>query len=109
MRRCTHLKKQIVRGGAKNIISCILGFCVFFYNLKATTIKTFIMVQELEFTVGDYLLSKRFGWQYKIISIRYGVAVIQDIVRENVRMKFSLSALHARVKNDSFVHSPLPF
>ena len=98
-----------MRGGAKNIISCILGFCVFFYNLKATTIKTFIMVQELNFSVGDYLLSKRFGWQYKIISIRYGCAVIQDVVRENVRMKFSLSALHTRVENDSFVHSPLPF
>ena len=67
------------------------------------------MVEELEFTVGDYLLSKRFGWQYKIISIRYGVAVVQDIVREDVRLKFSLSALRTRVKNDSFVHSPLPF
>ena len=98
-----------MRGGAKNLISCILGFCVFFYNLKATTIKPFIMEQDLEFSVGDYLLSKRFGWQYKIISIRYGVAVIQDIVRENVRMKFSLSALCSRVKNDSFAHSPLPF
>ena len=67
------------------------------------------MVEELEFTVGDYLLSKRVGWQYKIISIRYGVAVVQDIVREDVRLKFSLSALRTRVKNDSFVHSPLPF
>ena len=67
------------------------------------------MEQDLNFSVGDYLLSKRFGWQYKIISIRYGVAVIQDIVRENVRMKFSLSALCTRVKNDSFAHSPLPF
>jgi len=67
------------------------------------------MEQELNFSVGDYLLSKRFGWQYKIISIRYGVAVIQDIVRENVRMKFSLTALCTRVKNDSFAHSPLPF
>ena len=67
------------------------------------------MLEELEFTVGDYLLSKRFGWQYKIISIRYGVAVVQDIVREDVRLKFSLSALRTRVKNNSFVHSPLPF
>ena len=97
-----------MRGGAKNIISCILGFCVFFYNLKATTIKN-LYIMEQDFSVGDYLLSKRFGWQYKIISIRYGVAVIQDIVRENVRLKFSLSALHTRVKDDSFVHSPLPF
>ena len=67
------------------------------------------IMKEFKFAPGDYLLSKRFGWQYKIISIRYGVAVIQDIVRENVRMKFSLSALCTRVKNDSFAHSPLPF
>ena len=102
-------KKTNSERGCKEHHIMYTWFLCFFYNLKATTIKTFIMVQELEFSVGDYLLSKRFGWQYKIISIRYGVAVIQDIVRENVRMKFSLSALRNRVKNDSFVHSPLPF
>jgi len=58
--------------------------------------------------IGDYLLSKRFGWQYKIVSIRSGAAIIQDITRENVRLKFSLSALRARIKNGSFWHSPHP-
>lgn len=67
------------------------------------------MKQEFDISVGDYLLSKRFGWQYKVVSIRNGVAVIQDIVRENVRMRFTIRALRNRIKIDSFVHSPLPF
>ena len=48
------------------------------------------IMKEFKFAPGDYLLSKRFGWQYKIISIRNGVAVLQDIVRENVRVRFTL-------------------
>ena len=66
-------------------------------------------MKEFKFAPGDYLLSKRFGWQYKIISIRNGVAVLQDIVRENVRVRFTLLALHNRIEIDSFAHSPHPF
>lgn len=66
-------------------------------------------MKEFKFAPGDYLLSKRFGWQYKIISIRNGVAVLQDIVRENVRVRFTLLALRNRIEIDSFVHSPHPF
>ena len=67
------------------------------------------IMKEFNFAPGDYLLSKRFGWQYKIISIRNGVAVLQDIVRENVRVRFTLLALRNRIEIDSFVHSPHPF
>ena len=67
------------------------------------------IMKELKFAPGDYLLSKRFGWQYKIISIRNGVAVLQDIVRENVRVRFTLRTLHNRIEIDSFAHSPHPF
>lgn len=70
--------------------------------------KTSVM-KEFKFAPGDYLLSKKFGWQYKIISIRNGVAVLQDIVRENVRVRFTLLALRNRIEIDSFVHSPHPF
>ena len=66
-------------------------------------------MKEFKFAPGDYLLSKRFGWQYKIISIRNGVAVLQDIVRENVRVRFTLRTLHNRIEIDSFAHSPHPF
>jgi len=59
--------------------------------------------------VGDYLYSARFGWQYKIVSIRNGVAVVQDIIRENVRVRFTLLALRKRIEIKSFIHSPLPF
>jgi len=62
-----------------------------------------------KFKIGDYLLHKRFGWQYKIVSIRNGVAVIQDIVRDNVRLRFTLSALQNRVNVESYLHSPHPF
>lgn len=61
-----------------------------------------------KFKIGDYLLSKRFGWQYKIISITNGAVVIQDIVRENVRLRFSMSALENRINIGSFWHSPHP-
>jgi len=67
------------------------------------------IMKEFKFAPGDYLLSKRFGWQYKIISIRNGVAVLQDIVRENVRVRFTLRTLHNRIEIDSFAHSPHPF
>lgn len=62
-----------------------------------------------KFKIGDYLLHKRFGWQYKIVSIRNGVAVIQDIVRDNVRIRFTLGALSKRVELESYLHSPYPF
>lgn len=58
--------------------------------------------------VGDYLYSARFGWQYKIVSIRNGVAVVQDIIRKNVRVRFTLLALRKRIEIKSFIHSPLP-
>ena len=66
-------------------------------------------MKEFKFAPGDYLLSKRFGWQYKDISIRNGVAVLQDIVREKVRVRFTLRTLHNRIEIDSFAHSPHPF
>lgn len=78
------------------------------YTLIGQQQKQLIM-KEIHFFVGDYLYSKRFGWQYRIISIRNGAAIIQDIVRENVRLKFTLSALRNRVRIDSFAHSPHPF
>ena len=84
----------------------LFGFDFFVYlecNNKISIMK------EFKFAPGDYLLSKRFGWQYKIISIRNGVAVLQDIVRENVRVRFTLLALRNRIEIDSFAHSPHPF
>ena len=68
-----------------------------------------MIMKKMNLAIGDYLLSKRFGWQYKIISIRNGVAVLQDIVRENVRVRFTLLALRNRIEIDSFAHSPHPF
>ena len=79
-------------------------FCIFRVQQQKISI-----MKEFNFAPGDYLLSKRFGWQYKIISIRNGVAVLQDIVRENVRVRFTLLALRNRIEIDSFVHSPHPF
>jgi len=80
-------------------------FKIFLYISKTTT-KRLIMEK---FVVGDYLYSTRFGWQYKIVSLRNGVAVLQDLVRENVRVRFTILALHNRIKFNSFVHSPHPF
>jgi hypothetical protein len=34
---------------------------------------------------------------------------LQDIVRENVRMRFTVRALRNRIEIDSFAHSPHPF
>ena len=62
-----------------------------------------------EIVVGDYLYAPRFGWQYKIVSIRNGVAVVQDIIRENVRVRFTLLALKKRIEIKTFIHSSLPF
>ena len=80
-------------------------FKIFLYISKTTT-KRLIMEK---FVVGDYLYSPRFGWQYKIVSLRNGVAVLQDLVRENVRVRFTILALQNRIKFNSFVHSPHPF
>lgn len=59
--------------------------------------------------VGDYLLNKRFGWQYQVYAIKDGVIFIKDITRENLRLNFNRSALVQRIKNGIYLHSPHPF
>lgn len=62
-----------------------------------------------KFMVGDYILSKRFGWQYRIYAIKNGSIYIQDVVKQNLRLAFSRSALALRIKNEVYLHSPHPF
>lgn len=63
---------------------------------------------ETFFRSGDLLRSKRFGWVYRIAIIRNGTAILEDTIKTEVRIKFSLDALRNRVKNDTFVHTPSP-
>jgi len=58
------------------------------------------------FEIGDILKSNKFKWVYKIINIKNGVATLEDINKNTVRVRFTLSALAQRVKNGIFAHRP---
>jgi len=60
------------------------------------------------FRSGDLLRSERFGWVYRIITVKNGTAILEDVSKESIRIKFSLSALRNRVKYNIFAHTPSP-
>jgi hypothetical protein len=60
-----------------------------------------------DFTIGEVFQSPKFKWMYKLERIENGVAILTDIMKPNIRVKFTLNALAERIKKGSFVRVPL--
>lgn len=64
------------------------------------------MKEMIQYHIGDTFKSIKFGWIYRVESIKDGVVTLQDIIKKDVRVKFTLRALEERVQKNSFAYIP---